>query len=369
MKQEYKKLQIDTELLDEWLMIDAEEYLGVSINMEKKDSKERIKYDLYNDKVTVKIDFIKNKGGLLTIYPDVGKQQEISNKIAEKIYKRAKNPLKDSPFMNGFSMPMDKEDFEALKDLIAESDGVELKNYSRFDTPGNAVYDQYSFTGPLGDTIVLKYFDNTARMQMQGKPLQLFSNVILLLGDKINNKNELVDAQLKYCKIQLKSEDVNEELKTVIGEQLYAFLPHTHKAFLSSSLVFSKIDVPLEDYSILVMPVAKAFEGFAKKIFQQYGLNCKSIEQLGQFFTWIDSNGIQSPVMKDEFACNLDKDIIDGLTSLFSFYSKVRHPYMHSGDRVFNTNIIENRETAEDKCIEMITAMKNWLQWLYQRIH
>lgn len=113
------------------------------------------------------LDFIKCAGGLYTISFKVGPNPSVSEMIANYLLSQIKNPLKDSPYANGFSTKMSEEEFEAVIGLLT-SDGNSIDNFSESDEPGKPKYKLYRIKGVLGDYVTLKYFCNTKRLQVQG---------------------------------------------------------------------------------------------------------------------------------------------------------------------------------------------------------
>ena len=100
----YSKLCIDKGKLHHWILLWCQENLKGKFEINHKKKKKRIQYLINNDGTIIKIDFSKCNNGLLTICPKVGVNIPISIQIADYIYERVKNVLKDSPFSHGFSI-------------------------------------------------------------------------------------------------------------------------------------------------------------------------------------------------------------------------------------------------------------------------
>lgn len=360
MSSKYSKLSIDRTKIPNWLQMWCEQNLKGKFNITCKDIKARIQYSIDNEGNVIKIDFIKNKDGLFTICPNVGSNVSISTQIAESIYSRVCNVLKDSPFANGFSIILQEDDFNTVIDLISAINGVKCLGSSEQMEEGHAKYKLFRYSGEAGDTVTLKYYPNTSRMQLQGKPLYLFNEIVAMVSENGAKQDDVVDAHLKYCNVGMSKEEVFEELENILGNGLYMFLGVSHRVILSTSLILSKVDGYLGDYSIIIQPANRAYEGFMKKIYAQKGLMCEGEHQLGMFFDWPDA---VSPVMKPKYSSNLDSNIEKGFTSMFKFYSMYRHPYMHANAYDITTTIIEKREVADEKLKEIIDSMKTWYEW------
>lgn len=364
MANKYSKLSIDKEKLPNWIKLWCEENITGKFNIKNVDGTSRIQYTIDNEGKIIKIDFQKCAGGLLTICPNVGTNIPISMEIAESIYKRVGNALKDSPFSGGYSILLEEENFNVIIDLLKEMEGVTLKNYSENNQEKQAKYRLYRFVGPEGDTVVIKYYTNTSRMQMQGKPLFIFNEVVSMLSENGDKQDEVVDASLKYCNIDMKEQDIYEEMEDVLGSDLYKFLSKSQRVILSTSFILSKLEGNLGDNSVLLQPANRVYEGFVKKIYARWGLECDAKEQLGKFYEWPDKS---HPEMKREYADTLDSEILKGFTDMFKFYSRYRHPYMHATARDFDTSIIESRDIAEEKLKEVLISMKAWYGWYSEK--
>lgn len=362
MANKYSKLCIDKEKITDWIQLWCESNLEGTSEVSKTENASRIQYTIVNENNLIKLDFIKCANGLFTITPNVGVNIPISTQIADSIYERVANVLKDSPFVNGFSILISKDDFEVVVELIKTLDGVVLKNYSEQTEEGKAKYQLYQFSGPAGDTVTIKMYLNTGRMQLQGKPLWLFNEIVSLVSENGAKMSDVVDAHLKYCNVDMNQNDIFEEMEAVLGSQLFNYLSTTHKAILSTSFILSKIDMDMPDYSGLIQQALRAFEGFTKKVYAQYGLICPPDGQVGMFFTRPDK---MSPfTMQTKYSNGLDSDVEAKLTKMYVFIYEKRHPYLHAGANDFETSIISNRKIADEKFGEIITSMKTWHQML-----
>lgn len=362
MANKYSKLCIDKEKITDWIELWCESNLKGDSRITKSENANRIQYNIVNGDNTIKIDFIKCANGLLTISPNVGVNIAISTQIAESIYERVANVLKDSPFAKGFSILISKEDFDIVIELIQTLEGVTLKNYSEQFEEGKAKYQLYQFSGPAGDTVTIKMYPNTKRMQIQGKPLWLFNEIVSLVSENGVEMRDVVDAHLKYCNVDMNQKDVFEEMEAVLGSDLFNYLSTSHKAILSTSFILSKIDIDMPEYSGMIQQALRAFEGFAKKVYSKYGLICPPEHQIGMFFTRTDK---LSPFkMQTKYSSGLDLDVETKLTKMYVFIREKRHPYAHAGANDFETSIISSRKIADEKLGEIIIAMKTWHQML-----
>lgn len=357
MASKYSKLCIEKAKIQDWIQLWCEENLENECTISYNDIPARIQYIINSGNDTIKLDFIKCKGGLLTISPNVGTNVYISTQIAESIFERVKNNIKDSPFAHGFSIIVSDSDFQIIIELLSDIEGVSLSNYSEQLNDGQAKYKLYHFVGPAGDHVTIKYFISTRRMQLQGKPLWLFNEIVAMISGGDTDANDVVDAHLKYCNLNVPRSDIYEEMESVLGTDLFLFLSNTQKALLATTFILDKIEVDMPDYSGLITPALRTYEGFTKKIFAQKGLQCDGDMQLGEFFERPDKMTPFS--MKSKYSRHLDEETETQFISMYNFYYKQRHPYSHASAYDFDTTIISNRKTAEELFHGIILEMKS----------
>lgn len=351
-KNPFSKLMLNIEKMQELIELWCESNFGEKVTVTRDDIPKRVRF--YVEK-RAQLDFIECSEGRYTIYYNIGPDPSVSQKIAEYLLSQIANPLKDSPYANGFSIIIPEKEFEAVIGLL-NSDGNSIENFSEVDEPKKPKYKLYRIKGVRGDYVTLKYFGNTERLQIQGKPLYLFQDILLLVADFIKDKDSLVDNHLEMCNLSIKKEDVYEEMKSVLGEDLFNFFPLTHRAILASSFIQFKVVVDLPDYSCLVFPAYRAYEGFLRKVFTKNGLDCMGKDiNIGEFFFVKNENHI---VMQQNYSASLTEEVSSILRSLYAYYYKNRHAYGHASGNDQDTQIISKRDVAYDKFTEVINYIK-----------
>lgn len=172
-KNKFTKVMLDISrvegIIQNWCEMNLEGDFDISID----ENKQQIQYTIYNNSDEIKLIIYKAAGGVYTISPKAGKNPEISEIIADDIYNHLCTEFSKSPYSNGFSIKLAKEDFISLIELLKES-GVTVENYNYSNEKGKANFEQYQLRSELHDSVVVKYFNNTNRVQVQGKPLYLF---------------------------------------------------------------------------------------------------------------------------------------------------------------------------------------------------
>ena len=357
-KNKYSKLPIDVSKLYGWINLWCESEFGDDkYKIEKRDITQRIQYLIHANSMEIRLDFIKCTGGLLTITPNVGTQHALSVKLADSIYDRVKDINKDSPFSNGFSIKLSQEDYDSLLGLITGEEGNTVLNNDVQQEAGKANYILHRIQGPYGDTVVIKYYPNTKRMQFQGKPLALFNEIVSMLSEECDSPDDVVDAQLTYCDVKLNRDDIFEEMEAVLGNRLYSYLTKSLRAILSTAFIMSKISMNLPDNSVIVQQALRAYEGFLKKLLRDQDIELTENELLGDVFGHRKADN--TFYMHTESAAKVnDPNKERVLTAMYQFYYQHRHPYSHASADDFDTVIIEDRKVADELFNEVIQSMK-----------
>lgn len=357
MANKYSKLLIDSSKISGWIDIWCECNLDGDYDIQCTDSKQRISYNITNDGQEIKIDFIKANGGALTIFPGVGKHQEISALIAESIYERVGSDLAKSPFAGGFSIKMSEDDFRILLDLLKEYDEITFEEQSKQDEPGKPKFELYRLRSALNDVVVIKYYNNTKRIQIQGKPLYLFNEITSLICESEENADSVVDAHIEMCNLNVDRTELNDELKEIMGSEVYDFMTVTHKAMFNTSVVLSKVRVDgLDDYSYIIQQALRTFEGFTLKMMSEKGCVLPPRKQIGEFFTRASVN--DDFIMKTTYSSSLDSKNIKLFEDMYNFFHEKRHPHMHSTDSDATTTIVGSFDDAITRLDEIIHTMK-----------
>lgn len=354
-KNPFSKLMLNIEDMQGLIELWCENNLNDNCTVKRKDIPERIQFHIESTGKKAQLDFIKCAGGLYTISFKVGADPSVSEAIANYLLSQINNQLKISPYANGFSTKMSEEEFKAVIGLLT-SDGNSIENSSEVNELGKHCYKLFRIKGIRGDHVVLKYFCNTKRLQVQGKPHYLFQDVLLLIAESIEDTDSIVDNHLEMCNLSVRKDDIYDEMKKVLGEDLFNYFPISHRAILASPFIQFRVTVDMPDYSCLVFPAYRAYEGFLRKVFTKNGLDCMGKDKnIGEFFFVKSETSIE---MKSMYSASLTDDVEKTLRSLYTYYYLNRHAYGHASGNDQFTAVISKRDVAYDKFMEVINYIK-----------
>lgn len=165
---------------------------------------------------------------------------------------------------------------ENIKNILKTIDGA--VNYYNSPTPSEE-YRAKLITGSKSVSVT-QYINGT--LFIQGKEDDLFSNVCDLI-EKTATPSEVEiisrffasdDESLKAFTASYSPEllEVAEKkIRSIIGDDAFNFLESYDQKWFTASQCLIIANIPLPEYSPIVMPASKAFEGFIKKLLLKVG--------------------------------------------------------------------------------------------------
>ncbi len=150
-------------------------------------------------------------------------------------------------------------------------------------------------------------------------------------------------------------------VKAKIGKAFDYLEPYDKKWFVAAGCL-SLIGIPLPEYSPVVMPASKAFEGFAKKLLVGIGLYDQS------YFKSKTANLRKELMNKDnsnrKAICSKDKHCETFLKKLDVSIDMYRNFMMHSDDSTVTK--VESPEEADSKLAEIYKDTKEIFDYFSQ---
>lgn len=204
-----------------------------------------------------------------------------------------------------------------------------------------------------GSSLTLTQWDN-GTLLLQGKTDKLFHDCCDLIeqvanpSDReiiarfISSDEEALNRIVTKCTPQL-IDLAEESVKEKLGE-VYDYLePHDQKLFIASGCL-CLAGIPLPEYSALVMPASKAFEGFAKKLLVDVGL------VKADYFKEKNANfsALSNPTdQRRKTICEKERHADTMLKQVELTLKKSRHFMMHSDESRITK--VDSQKAAEEK--------------------
>lgn len=360
----YKKLQINFDYVNGWIESFCSQKGYTIKDIIKSGNDKTINYDVLLTTGNFKISFFASSGNRFTIKHNYGSDMNDSIEFADFLVERLESVNIPTDNSKGFKVSISEPDYNAFIQLLVD-DNVDVIAHSK-----NLQEEQYKIKSiQYGDEIRIHYYFNTHNVFIQGKRLQLFDTATDILSGKCEFV-DIVNAEIRYDKICTTSEQVMENMKQSLGN-VYSFLSRTHLAIMSNSFKFYRIEMELDDYSVLVQPMCRAMEGYIYKLFELFedkGIDIDQANGLGYFF-YPDTHNFMPLKLREEFSSKIDNiNIENAFNKIYNWYYNNRHDYSHSGPYDDTTAIIENRKVADIKFNESVNLFKNTYDRIMEEI-
>ncbi len=286
--------------------------------------------------------FFFNSDGTTSISPrnpNLERGKDLANVIAQNcVYSDKKNI--------SLFIPLEKDDFDTILEYLqsdCNAQIIETKNI-----PGGV---QKKLSGSCGNQLVLKYFTRKANLQVQGKPLSLYEDLIDILCELLPYE-KFVSSQLKQIDVNLAPSVVKGELESRLPMS-YNFLGEKVQAIISPSLALNKLGIELDDYTSIAMPVLRGLEGYLKRIFSTNGF---SIDKT--FGSVIDGSN-DTPRVKQTVKASINCDkTVNAIEKCYTYWKQQRHGLFHVDANVETTRVL-NQNEAHNIIEETLNLIEN----------
>ncbi len=198
---------------------------------------------------------------------------------------------------------------------------------------------------PDGDVITITRYKN-GKMNIQGRPLRLYHELMSILSQfDINNIASLSD-------IIIDKVILDDELRTKMPTG-YSCIPGKCKEALLASITLSQHALEVHDYSYVVFPALRTFEGHLKKVLCENNISANSDEYIRCFE---ECPRTKQQKFKEGHGNRLNEELKKSLEVSYDYYYNTRNNLFHQNS-VFNNKIISEISEARlivDRVIELI---------------
>lgn len=209
---------------------------------------------------------------------------------------------------------------------------------------------------PQGDVLTLKYHSNQT-LQLQGKHAMLAATALDKLSSVLDYKSA-VEAQLTTFKINLRFEDVEDELEAK-WNHVFERVSDVVRPQLASALALTKLEMPLPDYAPIAFPALRGLEGFLKTELEDAGFNLSRMKNFGEYFegdvsTSFKMHDIHKSYLEAQFG---GIPFADEFAKCYTAYNKQRHGLFHMGTTALETRTLPDIETAKTIVLDVFDTI------------
>ncbi|NMM11917.1 MAG: hypothetical protein HHJ17_00035 [Rhodoferax sp.] len=286
--------------------------------------------------------------GTTTLHPKVGKNQPLSESIAQHVATHASRKIFEPRPLSLKTLPEDE--WTVLIDLLRE-EGFEVESQPL----ANCV--RFKVKAGLGDEVYLHRY-NTGSFLMQGKPWNAYGTVVSLLSELSADKKPLIDAQLETYQITaVTSAGLLDELEQRLPCAC-SMLGDAVKCMFAPALAFIKIDIELPDYSAFAHPALRGLEACIKQLLLDGGgFQVKKMDGIGSYFDHARlKSGIKIKMSSHQ--------MIGAVENFYDLYNKHRHGLFHADGVPEMSRLVETRQEA----VTLIESVFHIVESNYQEI-
>lgn len=337
----YKDLSLKRDKINEAITSFAED---TKLTYEAKGNMIKYTIDVPNESQAL-LSIYPLRDGNTTLYANVGKNVELSNKVALHVMKVCEIPKVDNKILT--VRKMSDEEFDSLLEYM-EGDQITISHEKDL-----LLGKQYKVEWYEGGTVFINRF-NSGTFSVQGTSNVLKSVVIEGLTNLLPYK-DVIDVQLDALNTQSRADDVLRDLKRVMPNS-FDYLGNTLQVIMSPSLVLKKSELELMEYSSFTFPALKGLEGYIKKLFLD-----NDVEITGSTLAPYMNEG---KVRKEHLDIIKNQKVIEAIEESYAYYKDNRHTLFHVDGTIIGTKTIDTIDIAD----EMINEVFSIIETTYSEI-
>lgn len=264
----------------------------------------------------------------LTINPQVGKLQDISETIAQKIADSCETVITKTHTFKAITEDIYKEFIEFSESEYTVSTPVD---------DGTRIITKVSSKKP---DVTITWFKTTHTLMVQGRTTPLWDDVILWFADKMcENPKDIIeivfDTYEKFDKTKIKYDDgllnnlLQDKIKDVYKNS--KILKDYEIKWLKTSLFLLELNLDLPEYYPCISSAIKVVEGMLRRIcIPKFGPYSFDKGRFAQFEESPTGGGLVNLKRVYKSILNNNVDAINYVERLYSFMKSKRHPYAHN---------------------------------------
>lgn len=344
----YKKLKINRELIPNSVLkatncdikpIESQNS-GIMINRYKVDTNSIL-------------DVFFNLDGTTTMTCS-GKEPGLAELVASEIKDNCEVDLPEPTralYLKGFSQ-------EKFDTIIQRFKSHNLTVTSSEDT---VLAKRYTISNTTNESIKVHYFPSTGALNFQGRGYTIYSDLLEGLGDWVS-VDDVIGSNLAANNIEsITKDDLMKSMQDALPSS-YGFLQGAIANIMSSSFFLTKIENEgLPDYSWMVFPILRGFEGAIKKMLILKGIIVN--RTFGEVFEPVSNGSTTYKFLNCHSTAINDNDYCNLLTNCYNYICANRHGIFHVNGVINSTRML-SRESA----IEMFNEIIELIEDTYSKV-
>lgn len=335
---EYKELNYNRELLDSDVAKCLNEInCTLDGDIQTTARGKRVIFGRSGDKFA-SVDIYFKSNGSTTIQWKTGKNQQLGEQLAI-LLKATIDPseLESVNYsLNGFV----SETVETIISCLEESNDIEVQKEQLAHQGFRYVIRSKEYD----DHLTVTHHETTRLLQIQGRPLSCYNRFVFLLIDLLDLKGlELVLSRKEDGSAEIVRQEVAVDY---LKSRLSCFdeLPEVVQKLLVSGCCVKLASPNLPDYSMLLYPDLRAFEGVLKRHLTEHGLSVDEAEHgFGSFF---NSNDGTCSLKQEHVATINHTKLVEALNAGYTFYKKHRHSLFHMEELTAASRMVDTLNKA-----------------------
>lgn len=346
----FPKIELESSIED-FCELNGMHFKKLSKSTDKKEYYELTK--MGSDKALLEVFHLGN--GKTTFNPKVGKNQPVSNDLAEHLLKKANfSEGQITSVLIGYEV----KDIEPIIELMVDkedSTGRKFFEFEKKEIPGG-----FNFTIKnclYKDKLTVNIY-NTGRLVIQGHPLSCHDEFVFQMSALLNAEGlATVISKTDGNTLQLVERRFVEENLVGIFEDCYQKIPSSIQNMLITGSTLRSINLKVPDYTCMLFPDLRALEGVLKHAF--FINNIEYNDTVGELFNY---SSLHNYTLKSEIQTQLPSPMHTALSDAYNFYHRHRHGLFHMNDVVDSSRTI----TTSDKAVELSDDIYRIIKNIYK---
>jgi len=338
----FKKINLTEDKLKE-ILKNIEERLDAEISIEiHKDGGKLIKVRIPKEEEAKLKVWFKQDGA--SINPKLGKNQELSLKIAEEIVKQCGSLLDINKPLHGITEKLFAELLSYLKEQ-----GIKVKTSER----ENCIKTELRWHSH--QRLTLHYYPQTAKLLVQGKKNHIADLILTWYADyQIDSAQDIIKLVFKSYEDIEKTEEIfpdevlERKIKDAVGKY-YDILNNQEKKWLKVSLYLLRLHKDLSEYYPTIAGTLKVIEGMLKRILLKY----QCFFEKHHKFTQFEKDGTLKNSLRGNFRNPQQIEVVE---RMYRFILDTRHKLQHANP-MYSAEV--DREYAEDILNQVLSLINS----------